>query len=171
MDNLELLGKLLVASSSILEHNFIRSVVLVVDHDSRGALGLTLNHPMPGGISSKNPLYRGGPVESDRRSLLHTSQSLASSTAIIDGVFFEPSDELISDLAEQDITYRRFTGYAGWGTGQLEYEIRRNSWIVLNATAELIFAAAGPEFWTRCLVEKGGLYRHFARTHKNILLN
>jgi len=167
----QLTGKLLVASSSILEHHFNRSVILIVDHDSRGALGLILNHPLPGGRLYHNLLYRGGPVESDRRSLLHTSHEHASSDAIVDGVYFEPSDDLISDLAQENLSYRRFAGYSGWGTGQLENELATNNWIVLEASAELVFSAHGHEFWTRCLVEKGGIYRHFARTHKNILLN
>lgn len=168
---LNLKGKLLIASSAILDGNFNRSVVLVVDHDTRGALGLVLNHALPGDRRRKHPLFRGGPVEADHRSLLHASDELSSSEAVVDGVYFEASDDLLGDLAGDDKPYRRFAGYAGWATGQLEFELRSQSWAVLEARADLIFHDPGVDLWRKCLVEKGGLFRHFARTQKSILLN
>lgn len=172
MDELiDLRGKLLIASSAILDGNFNRSVVLIVDHDSRGSLGVVLNHPLPSDRSRRHPLYKGGPVDPDHRSILHSSPALASSEAIVDGVFFESSDDLLADLADDSLTYRRFAGYAGWATGQLEYELRTNSWILLDARAELVFEKAGEDLWRKCLMEKGGLYSHFAATHKSVMLN
>lgn len=169
MDNLK--GKLLIASSAILDGNFNRSVVLIIDHDSRGSLGLILNHPMPAEKNRRRPLYRGGPVDLGHRSLLHSAAELASSDEIIDGVFFESSDDLLVSLADDQHRYRRFSGYAGWSTGQLEYELRSNSWAILDARSELIFHDDGYDLWRRCLIEKGGIYRHFGKTHKSILLN
>jgi len=164
-------GKLLIASSAILDGHFNRSVVLIVDHDARGSLGLVLNHLLPGDRRRKHPLFKGGPVDPDHRSLLHSAAALASDQAVVDGVYFESSDDLLTELAGEKMAYRRFAGYAGWATGQLEYELRTNSWAVIDGRADLIFHEAGEDLWRRCLVEKGGLYRHFARTHKSIMLN
>jgi putative transcriptional regulator len=164
-------GKLLIASSSILDGHFNRSVVLLVDHDSRGSLGLVLNHPLPGETPRHRPLFSGGPVDPEHRSLLHVAEEFATGEAVIDGVFFESSDELLPALTKNKYRYRRFCGYAGWSTGQLEYELRSNSWVLLDARPELVFHEDGYDLWRRCLIEKGGIYRHFARTHKSILLN
>jgi putative transcriptional regulator len=172
MENLAALrGKLLIASSAILDGHFNKSVVLIIDHDSRGSLGLILNHLLPGDRRRKHPLFKGGPVDPDHRSLLHASAALASGEAVIDGVYFESSDDLLTELAGEQLAYRRFAGYAGWATGQLEYELRTHSWSVIDGRADLVFHEPGIDLWRKCLVEKGGLYRHFARTHKSIMLN
>lgn len=170
-DTFDLKGKLLIASSAILDGHFNQSVVLIIDHDSRGALGLILNHPLPSDRQRRHPLYKGGPVDSDQRLLLHAAAVLASDAAIVEGLYFENSDDLLEALAEGNHAYRRFAGYAGWGTGQLEFELRTNSWVLLDARADLVFHTSDAELWRLCLAEKGGLFRHFARTHKNILLN
>lgn len=164
-------GKLLIASSAILDGHFNRSVVLIVDHDARGSLGLVLNHLLPGDRRRKHPLFKGGPVDPDHRSILHSAAELASDEAVVDGVYFESSDDLLHELAGDKVPYRRFAGYAGWATGQLEYEMSTNSWVLLEARADMVFDADGEELWRKCLLEKGGIYRHFARTHKSIMLN
>ncbi|HMV35215.1 MAG TPA: YqgE/AlgH family protein, partial [Turneriella sp.] len=123
----KLKGKLLIASSAILDGNFNRSVVLLVDHDSRGSLGLVLNHPLPGETRRHKPLFAGGPVDPEHRSLLHGADEFATGEPIIDGVYFESSDDLLPVLMQKKFRYRRFCGYAGWSTGQLEYELRSNS--------------------------------------------
>ncbi|GAB4426891.1 MAG: YqgE/AlgH family protein [Turneriella sp.] len=167
----KLKGKLLIASSAILDGNFNRSVVLLIEHDSRGSLGLVLNHPLPGDTHKHRQLFNGGPVDPEHRSLLHTADELATGEAVIEGVFFESSDDLLPVLTQNNIRHRRFCGYAGWSTGQLEHELRSNSWILLDARPELVFHDDGYDLWRRCLIEKGGVYRHFASTHKSILLN
>ncbi|HNL55154.1 MAG TPA: YqgE/AlgH family protein [Turneriella sp.] len=167
----KLKGKLLIASSAILDGNFNRSVVLLVDHDSRGSLGLVLNHPLPGETRRHKPLFAGGPVDPEHRSLLHGADEFATGEPIIDGVYFESSDDLLPVLMQKKFRYRRFCGYAGWSTGQLEYELRSNSWVLLDARPDLVFHNDGYDLWRRCLIEKGGVYRHFASTHKSILLN
>jgi putative transcriptional regulator len=164
-------GKLLIASSAILDGIFNRSVILLVDHDNRGSLGLVLNHPLPGENRRQKPLFSGGPVDPEQRSLLHGAEEFATGEPIIEGVYFESSDDLLPMLMQNKYPYRRFCGYAGWATGQLEYELRSHSWILLDARPELVFHEDGYDLWRRCLIEKGGVYRYFARTHKSILLN
>ena len=157
MDELiDLRGKLLIASSAILDGNFNRSVVLIVDHDSRGSLGVVLNHPLPSDRSRRHPLYKGGPVDPDHRSILHSSPALASSEAIVDGVFFESSDDLLADLADDSLTYRRFAGYAGWSAGQLEGELLGGSWIVAETRrddlgGDDLFGANPGDLWRSVL--------------------
>ncbi len=168
---LDIRGKLLIASSAVLDGQFNRGVVLVVEHDSRGSLGLILNHPLPTGQKARSGLFLGGPVETEHRSLLHTSAELATAEAVVDGVYFEINDTLLERLTERGALCRRFSGYAGWATGQLEFELQNKSWIILEASKELVFHDDGYHLWRRCLIEKGGLFRHFASTHKSILLN
>ncbi|MCX7633541.1 MAG: YqgE/AlgH family protein [Turneriella sp.] len=167
----ELKGKLLIASSSILDGNFNRSVVLLIGHDSHGAFGLVLNHPLPGENKPHKALYKGGPVEPEHRMLLHAAPELASGEPVIEGVYFEGSDDLLPELVRAKKPYRRFCGYAGWAPGQLEYEIRTFSWILHEPRPEHIFHNDGQQLWRRCLIEKGGIFRHFAKTHKSIFVN
>jgi len=170
---LDLKGKLLIASSALVDDNFHQAVVFIIEHDARGSYGLVINHELHNDPLSRENLriFRGGPVESEMVFVLHTNPAHTSDSALIDGVYFEKEAEIIQHVIVGQAPFRFYRGYAGWSTGQLEYEIHSNSWIVLNATKDIIFHEYGVELWRRCLVEKGGLFRYFALTHKDVSLN
>lgn len=167
-------GRLLVAEPMLGDPNFDRSVVLMVEHTSDGAMGLVLNRPTDLPVSDALPaweglvtapavLHVGGPVE--ERSgwcLARLAPGVAQSgflpvlgdVGLLD-LEIDPSD-LASDLAAA----RLYAGYSGWGPGQLEHELAQDAWIVVEAMADDPFLPHVDELWHRILTRQGG---HLAR--------
>jgi putative transcriptional regulator len=151
-----LVGKFLVARSLLQDPNFRQTVVLMLQHDENGAVGLVVNRP----IKMKGvpfPVYRGGPCSQKGWFMLHGHRDWAGDAdeelpEIAPGVFVGDSDCLsrvqgTSD--ESDLRFRMFTGYAGWGPDQLEGELAAGAWAVMPATGELVFQTPTEELWDR----------------------
>ncbi len=143
-------GCLLVASPSLVDPNFNRTVVLLVHHNDEGALGLVLNRPTNKTLGDiwdqlsespcdrAHPLYWGGPVPGPLM-VLHTDDAIGDSE-VLDGLHFSVEKEKIEQLVESDDgTCRFFVGHAGWAAGQLEAELQEDSWITVPATLEHVF--------------------------------
>lgn len=143
-------GKLLVASADLGDPNFARSVVLMLQHEEQGAIGLVLNRrsgthlaaiwnqvsdePCPLDL----PVMTGGPVEGPLV-IVHADAELTE-RQIMPGVHFAAHKELITQLLENGgQPMRVFAGYSGWGGGQLETELEEGSWGITDATREIIF--------------------------------
>lgn len=148
MDTLS--GQLLVASADLTDPNFFQTVVLMVEHDEEGALGLVLNRTTavtlkaawaqwaaePCGIDA--PLMNGGPVTSPLAAL-HTDPALAE-REVVPGVFFAREGDLLAALvAAHAEPLRVYAGCSGWGPGQLEAELEAGAWAVTPAEPEFIF--------------------------------
>jgi putative transcriptional regulator len=168
-------GQLLIAGPGLLDPNFWRTVVLIVEHSEEGALGLVLNRPSETTVGEAvseleelldldDPLYIGGPVQ--------------PSALIVLGEFEDPSDAalvafddigvLASGSQDEDPAPvlrrgRAFVGHSGWGPGQLDAEIERGDWIVEPARAQDAFTAEPSELWEAVLTRKGGSYALVAR--------
>jgi putative transcriptional regulator len=143
-------GKLLIAEPRLPDSNFFRSVVLVIEHTDGGASGLILNRPGSIRLSevwsnvSDSPLGRdemifiGGPVEGPL-AILH-DQSELSEQGLIEGLHLslrrENLDELLSDDSAR---LRVFSGYSGWGPGQLDQEMHAGGWLTWPARADHVF--------------------------------
>ncbi len=134
---------LLVASPALLDPNFLHSVVLLVEFDDDGALGLVLNRPLPislaqvaeeGGMafqgSPEATAWRGGPVDPQRGILLVQGGLPADEDTVLDLTHFvsHRKDLLEALLADGNARYRLFLGYAGWGPGQLDQELTLGAW-------------------------------------------
>lgn len=153
-------GKLLLAAPSLLDPNFVQSVVLIVQHDENGALGLILNRPTQMTLkeaweqvseipcSRSDPLYVGGPCEGVLM-VLHSIED-EGQIEVMEGVYFATQSEQIQALLTrpEESRMRFFVGYAGWQAGQLEGEMEGGSWTVAPADAERVF---GPDkdLWRR----------------------
>jgi putative transcriptional regulator len=148
MDSLQ--GHLLLAAPRLLDPNFRRTVVLLIQHSDEGALGLVLNRPTKARINevwsqvSEEPcvsdavLHLGGPVEGPLMALHHCEE--LSDAQIGSGIYFTPEPAKIQQLVGNDeLAARLFVGYAGWGAGQLENELREGSWFTCPATAQYVF--------------------------------
>lgn len=141
---------LLVAVPQLLDPNFERAVILLLEHSAEGAFGLVLNNPMPTSVrdvatsleldweGEDDVLVRlGGPVEPVRGWILHDRADWdADSAEILPGVFLTTSLEAIKAGGEPNFggeghAYVVLLGYAGWGGGQLEQEIAAGSWVVI----------------------------------------
>lgn len=143
-------GQFLIASPKLRDPNFFRAVVLLVQHDDQGALGLVLNRPLEVSVKSAwkqlsqtpceidGTLHQGGPCEGCLMSL-HTDLE-ASDIEVIDGVQFSTTKDAIEHLVSHGgRRVKLFVGYAGWSAGQLEGELAEGSWVTTSATSEQVF--------------------------------
>jgi len=143
-------GHLLLASPDLRDPNFVQSVVLMVQHNAEGALGLILNRPTDTTISEAwnqvsdslcerhEVLHHGGPCESPLM-VLH-NQEVASQIQVSEDIYFSTEKENVEWLVDQqDNTIKFFVGCAGWGPGQLESELETGSWLTTPATLEHVF--------------------------------
>jgi len=173
-------GKFLIANSSIITDYFHNTVIFIVEHDRVGALGLVINKQLPQSISDlikgvpeKDLLmFSGGPVDGSFISILHDNASLKDpGTEIIPGVFMGRSFELLLSLIESNARFRVFQGYSGWGSEQLEDEINRKSWAIVDGDPDMIYSSDISGVWREALKRKGGIYRYFAEHTKDPMLN
>jgi putative transcriptional regulator len=148
MNSLE--AHLLVASRYLLDGNFVRTVVLLVQHSDQGALGIVVNRPTCKTVKelwkevgeapckSTRPVFLGGPVAGPIMAV-HADHSLAE-VEILPGVFFAAKKPHLDQLVlHPEGAQKIFVGHAGWGPGQLENELQQGAWLTLPATAEYIF--------------------------------
>ena len=168
-------GRMLIAMPGIGDPRFERAVVLVCAHNADHAMGLTVNRPVDGltvpslldrlGVTSNIALAEdlvllGGPVENERGFVLHTDDylSLGSSTAVAPGVALTATREVLEAMASDDQRPRRSIlalGYAGWGAGQLEREIKDNVWLVCDPDEALLFSQDYEHKWSMALAKIG----------------
>ncbi|MGB2711718.1 MAG: YqgE/AlgH family protein [Conexibacter sp.] len=176
-------GKLLLASPTLLDPNFARTVVLVAEHSEEGAMGLVLNRPAEATIGDAapelerlvdrdEPLYVGGPVQPTAVIVLAAfTTPEAAGLLIRDDVGFLAAQ---LDLAESRAATERvrvFAGHAGWGPGQLDEELDREDWIVEEPAAGELFSSEPEELWTSVLTRKGGTFALVARMPLDPSLN
>ncbi len=168
-------GKLLIAGPSLLDPNFWRTVVLVIEHTAEGALGLVLNRPSETTVGEAVPQLEELVELSDR---LFIGGPVQPSAVIVLGEFEDPTDAAL--LAFDDVgvlgtgstpeessvglrSGRAFVGHAGWGPGQLDGEIERDDWILEPAILDDAFTAEASDLWSEVLTRKGGNYALLAR--------
>lgn len=154
MDSLA--GTLLVARSSLRDSLFGRSVILLLQHGTEGAFGLILNKPA---VSKELPfpIYVGGPCKLQGLLLLHGQDAWVDDPTkqeglICPGVFLGDAScfhYLEDSDADTPIKFRIFSGYSGWGPGQLESELGEGAWIVLPAAGDRVFDIPDDEIWER----------------------
>jgi len=146
-------GTILIAAPTLLDPNFVQTVVLMVQHDKNGALGLVLNRRTETTLKeaweqiSETPceredsLFIGGPCEGVLMAL-HPFED-AAQLEIMPGLYFATETKHIEWLMKQeDRRVRFFVGYAGWSSGQLENELEHGSWLIAPVDIGKIF---GPE--------------------------
>lgn len=163
MDSLR--GTLLIASPHLPDGNFYRTVVLMIQHDAAGALGVVLNRPMKTtvaeiwkmvgnlGCTCTQPIYLGGPVTGPLLAV-HTREAL-SETEVLPGLFVCSQRDYLNQLiAEQAGPFRIFSGYAGWSGGQLEAELEMGGWLTAPATHEAVFYEQD-DLWKKTAAEVG----------------
>src|SRR5919109_840519 len=145
MDSLT--GQFLIASPSILDPNFRRTVVFVTAHTEEGAIGLILN----------------------RRSEATVGDA---GVVVIEDIGFVALDDALEEGAPPDLERTRvFAGVAGWGPEQLEEELERDDWIVESADLDDIFTDDPDGLWSAILRRKGGQYELVARMPVDPSLN
>ena len=161
-------GDLLVAVPDLSDPNFKRGVVLVLDHDEDGALGVVLNHPLdvpvgtvlPGWddvVSQPARLFQGGPVGLDGAlgvATLPAGVDPPPAVTRIAGAFGLVDLDSDPAAARGLLGLRVFAGHAGWSPGQLDAEMGQDAWIVLESEPDDLFSP--DDLWPRVVQRKGG---------------
>ena len=169
-----LTGKMLVAMPGIDDPRFERAVLYICAHTDEHAMGLAVNRPVEGltvpdllsrlGVASEIRLPQdlvlmGGPVERERGFVLHTDDYVCegSTVPVGAGVGLTATREVLQALAGEARPRRAVLalGYAGWGPGQLEREVRDNIWLVCDPDEALIFDDDHEHKWSRALERLG----------------
>jgi len=148
MDTLQ--GKILLASSRLMDSNFVHTVILMVQHDENGALGLVLNRPLELSVreacetalempcEADGVIHQGGPCEGP---LMVVHQDVtAGQVKVFEGVYFTAEKSQIEGiLAQSSPRAKFFVGYSGWGPNQLQTEMQTGSWVTVSGRQEYIF--------------------------------
>ena len=179
-------GYFLISDIDLVDPNFYRSVVLMIDHDDEGAFGLVVNRPSRFSLgeviegiddspASSIPVYVGGPVQQDVLFVLHEDRLGDSTTAErpVEGVAFEPATPSMIERLKGEWGFmpeaerpavRIYAGYSGWASGQLEGELDADAWVVLEASRGIIFHPDPQGAWAEALARKGPLYQIILQT-------
>ncbi len=164
-------GILLIADPFLKDPNFLRTVVLLCDHQEEGSFGFVLNKKIEQTLDEllinfegfPLPVFYGGPVQTDTIHFVHQYPDLIpEATAISDGIYWGGNFEAVSALIKNNSLDQKkikfFIGYSGWGDGQLDEEMKEKSWLTVDATKNLVFHTKETEVWKSSLVHLGGDY-------------
>ncbi len=161
-------GDLLIASVSLLDPNFQRTVVLLCEHsDAEGSYGLVLNRPIdvPAGLDDQlgfaaGALFVGGPVRQDALQVLHRlGDCVPGGVEVVPGVWIGGDFAIIrqgldsGEFSQRDCRF--YLGYSGWSEGQLAREMETDSWLTVQATADLVFFEDARRQWLAAVRARG----------------
>lgn len=172
-----LTGRLLLAMPTLADPRFYKAVIFMCAHDENGAMGLVINHSLPGldmsdllkqlniepdeEIRKKTkttPVMNGGPVETARGFILHSSDFSQSDTIRInENLSVTGTIDALKAIAggEGPKQMLFILGYAGWSPGQLDTEIQENAWLVADPDPALIFSANYESKWENAIGKLG----------------
>lgn len=168
-----LAGQLLVAMPGMRDPRFARSVIYMCAYGSDGAMGLVINRALDKlsfpnllqqlGIRASRPtdqirVHFGGPVESGRGFVLHSADYVRESTLVVDGkIALTATLDILKAIADGQGPSRCLMalGYAGWGPGQLDNEIKANGWLQVASDEELVFGPDLDSKWDRAIQKLG----------------
>ena len=162
MDTVNLTHNFLIAMPGMVDPNFNGTLTYICDHSAQGALGVVVNRPidldlstrfeqiglsLPEGLQRKT-VYFGGPVQTERGFVLHTPPQTFSSTLTVNDAISLTTSKDVLEAVSQGAGPEKFMvslGYAGWGAGQLEEEIKQTAWLSVAADPQVIFDLAPEE--------------------------
>ncbi len=159
---------LLLSMPQLDDPNFKQSVVLLCHHSDQGAWGLILNRPTNRAatvvsgegkpVSTGIEVWLGGPVELESGCiLLGDMPSEGEALRICDGLFLSGSQALLQHLLEAPPGghVRLLMGYAGWGPGQLEQELRQSAWLISDVDLDIVFDTQASAMWETAIRRLG----------------
>ncbi len=166
-------GKILISVPFMGDNYFDKSVILLVEHNNEGSFGIVINKKLKkiplkfvqSDIKKRLNLYNGGPVEIERLFFLHTYGDLLENNIMLDdGVYFGGKEYDLISLLKADLmddqNIRFYIGYAGWTSGQLEWELDNNMWIVSSFKREYVFPET-ENIWQKAVTDLGKNYAHW----------
>jgi putative transcriptional regulator len=152
-----LTGQFLISAKHLRDKDFYKSVVLMVEHNKGGAMGLVVNRPSTVTVTralkghfelpdTGQVVFTGGPVEKEALFILHDSPDFdGTESSVVPGLYVGDSaavfEEIVRAVADgtAHLKFRIFAGCAGWSANQLEGEISRGDWLTVPATTEVLF--------------------------------
>ena len=176
-----LAGSLLIAHPNMLDPNFRRTVLFISEHDpNEGALGVIINRPLdrqvadlvtetpPAGLAGV-PVFLGGPVGKNQLMFAAFEWQKGEELKLNHNVALEQA----IDAAGQKklVTICAFVGYAGWGAGQLESELKQKAWLVQKANPLLLKLDRLPNLWFEIMRSLGPWYKMLAAAPDDPSLN
>lgn len=169
-----LTGQLLIAMPGMGDPRFQKAVIYLCAHSDQGAMGLVVNKPMPsidfaelleqleveheGAAVTDLKVHFGGPVESGRGFVLHSTDFMDDGTMLVDEkVGLTATLDILRAIAKGEGPNRHILalGYAGWGPGQLDSEITDNGWLFAPADHAILFDPDMSTKWGRALSKLG----------------
>ena len=169
-----LVGKLLVAMPGMSDEQFEKSAIFMCTHDEKGAMGLIVNENIPNidfdqllsklKIEQKDevhitvPVLRGGPLDESRGFVLHGHDFKRKDTIHVDDRFgvtctIDALKAIAGGTGPHDAIL--MLGYSGWDAGQLEEELKENSWIIVEADRDILFNTKPADVWRKALAKIG----------------
>jgi len=167
-----LAGQLLVATPEMGDPRFSHAVILMVQHNKDGALGIVINRPFEelpmakllealgqdrAGITGQIRIFAGGPVEPQVGFIVHSADYRRARTIDIDGRVAMTSDpQVLHDIGRNEGPSKNLVafGYAGWGPGQLEGELALGAWFTTPEDPRLVFDADRQKLWEIALARR-----------------
>ena len=168
-------GKILISEPFLPDTFFNRSIVYLTDHTPQGSVGFILNKKLDIKVSSaiegfegwNEYLNMGGPVAPDTLHYLHNMGDLIPKSVLVDGNTYWGGDidsirELIKTGKIKQSQIRFFLGYSGWSAGQLESELKEDSWVIAKVKSDIILNNNSDDTWKRVLRSFKNKYRMWA---------
>ena len=168
-----LAGQLLVAMPGMKDPRFQKTVIYMCAHNSDGAMGLVINRALESlsfpdmlkqleidvsGVGERINVHFGGPVESGRGFVLHSQDYLQEATMVVDrDLALTATIDILKAIAFGTGPRQSLLalGYAGWGPGQLDTEIKSNGWLNVAADNGLVFGPNLDEKWDQAMSKIG----------------
>lgn len=165
--------QLLIAMPDMSDPNFARSVTLLCQHNEEGAIGITINRTSTFtlgeifeqlGLACEDealaamPVLEGGPVAPDRGFVLHSpTDGFDSSLKVDEEIMVTTSRDVLAAIAAGKGPERFVValGYAGWGEGQLEGEMRENAWLAVSVDSDIVFEQPLERRWELAVARLG----------------
>ena len=176
-----LAGSLLVAHPHMLDPNFRRTVLFISEHDpNEGALGVIINRPLdrqvadlvtdtpPAGLAEV-PVFLGGPVGKNQLMFAAFEWQKDAGLKLNHNIALEEGSD--AQGHKNLLTVCAFVGYAGWGAGQLESEVKQKAWVVHNANPSLLKLDRLPDLWFDIMRTLGPWYKMLAAAPDDPSLN
>ena len=165
------IGDVLISEPFMNDFYFRRSVILLIDHNEEGSLGVIFNKRLTipfneivqGFPEFKADVYLGGPVETDRIFFIHTiGEMIPDSHLISNGLYWSGNINALKAMIKMDFIkpheVRFYVGYAGWDGGQLRNELKANTWLVGRFTSKELLSTMPGKMWSGLVNKMGKRY-------------
>jgi len=177
-------GGLLLSEPYLADPNFERTTILLTEHNEEGSVGFILNKPSDSRVSEimddlkefDSRVFIGGPVQQDTLHFVHRITTLSDAIEIAPGLYWGGNfDQLVALVDNQKIAatdIKFFLGYSGWSPGQLEEELKIDSWIVSDQISEeLVFETNPEKMWKTAMRGLGGRFSIYSNYPEDPRMN